>query len=106
MEAASYLLPDGCPRNPVYIVHRFLHSFLCQVVELHNVMEHAHSLIEGTVAVIRGVGILLEEVILDQLGNLKCDFVRFSKRTLLQKHVNWAYFFDYCTYQKGIYPSN
>ena len=75
MKAVSDLIPDDSPCDPVYIMCGLLHSFLCQVVELHDVLEHAHGLVEGAVAIVNSVGVLLEEVVLDQLGNLQNDFV-------------------------------
>ena len=76
MEALSYLVPDDCPGDSVILmIVAFLHRPLSHVVERHYVMQHGHGLVEGAVAVILGVGVLLKEVILDQLSYLQSDLV-------------------------------
>ena len=59
-----------------------LHRLLGHVEEGHDILQHAHCLVEGAVAVVVGVGVLLEEVVLDQLGHLQDDLVRLGQRAL------------------------
>ena len=66
----AQVILDGGPGDLVVRLRGVLHSLLGQVEEGHNVLEHAHSLVERTVAVVGSVGVLLEEVILDELGHL------------------------------------
>ena len=61
---------DGGPGDLVVRLRGVLHGLLSQVEEGHNVLEHAHGLVERTVAVVGSVGVLLEKVILDELGHL------------------------------------
>ncbi len=69
MEALSHLVPDDTPRHRVCLPIALLHGLLCHVVEAHDVSQHPHCLVEGAVAVVRCVGVLLEEVVFDQLGD-------------------------------------
>jgi hypothetical protein len=48
------------------------------VVEFADALHHAGSLEEGTVVVILGEGVLLEEFILDDLGGLKSNGVKYG----------------------------
>jgi hypothetical protein len=51
-----------------------------QVVERDEVPDHADRLVEGAVPIVRRVAVLLEEVVLQQLGHLEGDLVRLSQR--------------------------
>jgi hypothetical protein len=53
------------------------------IVKEHHIPEHANRLEEGAVAVIVRVAVLLEEIFLDDFGNVKCDFIGFSESTLI-----------------------
>ena len=61
---------------------RVLHRTLGKVIEGDDVLQHPHRLVKWAVAIVRSVGVLLEKVIFDELGNFKCDFVRLSQRAL------------------------
>ena len=52
-----------------------LHHLLGHVEEGHDVLQHSHRLVEGAVAVIGGVGVLLEEVVFDEFRHLQDDLV-------------------------------
>merc|ERR1711998_128730 len=52
------------------------------LVELHNVAEHPHRLVERAVLVIRCVRVLLEVILTDDLGNLHGDLVSLGERIL------------------------
>lgn len=73
---------DGGPGDLVVRLGGVLHGLLGQVEEDHNVLEHAHGLVERTVAVVGSVGVLLEEVVLDELGHLQNDLVTLCQGTL------------------------
>ena len=53
----------------------FLNSRVRQVVKLDDVPEHPRGLVERTVLVIRGEGVLLEEIFLEELRRLQRDLV-------------------------------
>ncbi len=72
---ANLVFNDG-PCDIAGLVVCLLHGSLAHVVECHNILQHAHGLVEWTVAIVLGVGVLLQEVVLDELGNFKSDFVR------------------------------
>ena len=82
MEALSNLIPDDGPSNPIDLIVALFDSLQGHVVESHDVLQHPHGLVEGTVSVVRSVGVLLEEVILDQLGYFQSDLVGFCQGTL------------------------
>ena len=71
----SQLVLDDGPGDLVLRLGGVLHSSLGKVVEGNNVLQHTHSLVKWAIAVIGSVRVLLEEVILDQLGYLKSDLV-------------------------------
>ena len=70
MEPISDLIPNNSPGDPVSIISVvvLLHCLLRHVIEPHDVLEHSHRLVEGAVAVVLGVRVLLEEVLLYELG--------------------------------------
>ena len=71
MDDVSQSVFDGGPGDLAVRLRRVLHCLLGQVKEGHNVLEHAHGLVEGAVAVVGSVGVLLEKVIFDELGHLQ-----------------------------------
>ena len=75
METLPNLVLDDSPGDCVGVSCGFLHGLLCHIVESHNVVEHAHSLVEGTVAVVLGVRVLLEKVILNKFSHFQNDLV-------------------------------
>ena len=79
MKDLSKVVLDDSPSDFAIRLCSVFYSLLSHVIEGHNVVEHTHCLVEWTVAVVVGVGVLLEEVILDQLGHLQCDLVSFSQ---------------------------
>lgn len=58
------------------------------LVEAHHVPEDPGGLVEGTVAIVVGVTILLKEVILDETGNLKGDLVSLIETALTDELDN------------------
>lgn len=70
MQGFSALVLDHGPRYLVVRLRCVLHRALGQVVEGDDVLEHADGLVEWAVAIIWGVGVLLEEVVLEQFGDL------------------------------------
>ena len=67
-DVSEVILDDG-PGDLVIRLRGVLYTLPGHVKEGHNVLQHAHSLVEWAVAVVGCVGILLEEVILDQFGH-------------------------------------
>jgi len=54
-------------------------------MELHDSLHHANSLVEGTVVVMLREGVLLEELVLDDLGSSEDSFLIFGQRVLSDK---------------------
>ena len=57
-------LPDDVPGDLVVGLSGGLHRVTSQVIESHNVLQHAHCLVEGAVSVVRTVAVLLQKIIL------------------------------------------
>lgn len=80
MKGVSDLVPNDSPGDSLMLaVGSVLDCLLGHVIKRHYVVEHAHCLVERTVAIISGVRVLLQEVILYQLGYFKSDLVRLSQ---------------------------
>ena len=82
MNDVSHVVLDGSPGDLVIRLRGVLHGLLGHVEERDNVLQHAHCLVEWAVAVVCSVRILLQKVVLDQLGHLQNDLVTLSQRTL------------------------
>ena len=82
VEDVAHGLPNDHPRDLVLALRGALHGVAGEVVERHDVLEHAHGLVEGAVAVVGGVAVLLEEVVLEELGHLQGDLVGLGQRCL------------------------
>ena len=79
MKVFTNLILDNGPGDLASLIVGPLHTPLSHVVEAHHVVQHAHGFIERAVTVVLCEGVLLEEVILDQLGYFQRDLVRFCK---------------------------
>ena len=75
VDNVSQVVLDSGPGDLVIGLGGVLHGLLCLVEECHNVLQHAHGLVEWAVAVVRSIRVLLQKVVLDQLGHLQNDLV-------------------------------
>lgn len=82
VQDAAHVITDSGPRDLVLGLRRGLDCSASGVVEADEVVQHEHALVERAVAIVCGVAVLLQEVVLDQLSHFQCDFVRFGKRVL------------------------
>lgn len=106
------MLPDHGPGDLVVALSCGFHRMTRHVVERYHVGEDSHGLIERTepvggrhaseistkpsrqclssavrsaLPVVRSVSVLLQEVVFDQLGDFKGDFIGFCQRCLLER---------------------
>jgi len=82
-------LVDSVPHSRLDAVGRdlvfgggVLDGLLGEVIELDDVGHHPHRLVEGADAVVLGEAVLLQVVVLDDLGDLEDELVRLGKRVL------------------------
>jgi len=69
VKASSDLILDDAPGDLVDLAAGLLHGLLSHQVETHDVVHHPHSLVEGTVTVVLGERVLLQEVFSDHLSH-------------------------------------
>lgn len=75
MKALSNLVPYSSPCDLVSISITLFHGLLRHVIKTYNVVQHPHCLVEWAVAIVIGVGVLLKEVILDELCHFEGNLV-------------------------------
>eukprot|EP00053_Salpingoeca_punica_P023409 m.9950 g.9950 ORF g.9950 m.9950 type:complete len:683 (-) comp5100_c0_seq1:47-2095(-) len=82
VDELAHLLLDHAERDLVEALRCRLDSAASHVIEANHVAEHQHRLVERAEAIVVGIAVLLQEVVLDDLGHLKCDLVRLGQRAL------------------------
>ena len=65
VQDATHVIANGRPCDLVLRLRRGLDCSTCRVVEADQVVQHEHALVEWTVAVVRCVAVLLQEIVLD-----------------------------------------
>lgn len=80
VHGVAQAVTDARPGDLVVGLRCALHGVPRQVVERADVIQHADGLVERAVAVVRRVAVLLQEVVLDQLGHFQRDLVRLGQR--------------------------
>ena len=83
----SHLLTDHAPRDLVVRLSCRLDGVTGHVVKSDDVVEHAHSFVEGTEPVVWSVPVLLEEVVLHKFRNFQGDLVSFCQGALKSEKV-------------------
>ena len=64
-----------------------------EIVESDKVPDHTNSFVEWAVAIVRRISVLLQDVILQQLGHLKSDLVSLGQRCLAYELDNFQKIF-------------
>ncbi len=61
---------DECPGDLLLALHGVVDDSLGVIVELNDASHHTEGLVKGTVVIVAGEGVLLQEVLSDNLGYL------------------------------------
>ncbi len=70
VQDAAQVLLDDRPGDLVLRLGGGLDGAARTIVEADQIVQHEHGLVEGTEAIVGGVAVLLQEVVLEQLGHL------------------------------------
>jgi hypothetical protein len=57
-----------------------LDGVLREIEEDHEVLDHAHRLVERTVAIVGRISVLLKKIVFQQFGNFQSDLVALGQR--------------------------
>lgn len=85
----AHSLTNDIPGDFVLGLRGRLNGVTGHIVEVNDVLQHADGLVEGAETIVRRVGVLLQEIILQQLGYLKGDLVGLGQRGLADQLHNF-----------------
>ena len=89
-------LSDYVPGDFIFTFGSIFNSISGQVVEVNHILQnlretdginnaylhHANSFIKWTISIVRGITVLLKEIIFNQTSHFECNFISFSERSL------------------------
>ena len=86
VQDTAHVLTNDCPRDLVLALSGRLDSASGSVIETDEVLKHEYGLVEWTITIVGCVAVLLQVIVLDELGNFKSDLVGLGEGVLKKEH--------------------